>query len=175
VDGRAVDAIAFDFVNNTSGHDIAVTYADHPGVIYRDLLAGKYRADHVPGLASGARSLLAQDVDYDGTLDLLAAGPGGPLLLLNHDTKLDPAPVTGPRSRVVALADFENRAVADLVANGAVLRNQARGKFAAPAATVLGDAVALAIADFDSDGRIDAAAIAADGSLHLLHNDTKTA
>jgi hypothetical protein len=178
VSGKAVDALAFDLVDNTSGHDVVVTYSDHAGVVYRDLLAGKYRAEPVAALPPGARSLVAQDIDYDGALDLVAAAPGGPIVLLNRDGRLESAPspdttALGP-VRVVALADFENRAVSDLVVNGVVMRNQALGHFAAPGATVLADAVALVSADFDNDGRLDAAAIAADGSLHLLQNTTVT-
>ncbi|HEX6464234.1 MAG TPA: CRTAC1 family protein, partial [Vicinamibacterales bacterium] len=174
VSGRAVDAIVFDMMNNTMGHDIAVSYADRPGVIYRDLLGGKYRAQDVPALPAGARSLGAQDLDYDGSLDLLAAGPSGPLVLLGRDGSFTAAGLTAPPAKDVLAADFENRAVSDLVSGGMVLRNQSQAKFAPPGAPVLQGAVAMAIADFDNDGRLDAAAIAADGSLHLLHNDTAT-
>jgi hypothetical protein len=174
VAGRAVDAIVFDLMNNTMGHDVAVSYADRPGVIYRDLLGGKYHAVDLPALPAGSRSLNAQDVDYDGWLDLFAAGPSGPILLLGRDGSFTPAPLTAPRTASVIAADFENRAVADLVSGGAVLRNQSQAKFAAPAASVLANAVALVAADFDNDGRLDAAGIAQDGSLHLLHNDTET-
>lgn len=174
VRGRAVDAIVFDMMNNTMGHDIAVSYADRPGVIYRDLLGGKYRAQDVPALPPGARSLGAEDLNYDGWLDLIAAGPSGPLLLVGRDGSFTPAAVTAPAAASVVAADFENRAVSDLVSGGVVLRNQSQAKFAPPGAPVLQNAVALAIADFDNDGRLDAAGIAADGSLHLLHNDTTT-
>ena len=172
VSGRAVDAIVFDMINNTIGHDVAVSYADHPGVIYRDLLAGKYRADPLAALPAGSRSLAAQDIDYDGSLDLMAAGPSGPLVLLGHDGAFTPAQVSGPRASSLAVADFENRGVSDLVAGGVTLRNQSGGRFAAPGAAVLANASALVAADFDNDGRTDAAGIAADGSLHLLRNDT---
>lgn len=175
VAGRAVDAIVFDLVNNTTGHDVAVSYAGRPGVIYRDQLAGKYRAEDVAALPAGARSLAAQDVDYDGALDLVAAAGGAPVVLLHRGAAFEPAHVAAAGARSVALADFENRAVSDLIVNGAVLRNESQGRFAAPGATVLPGAAALVTADFDNDGRIDAAAIAADGSLHLLHNDTATA
>jgi len=153
---------------------VAVSYADRPGVIYRDLLGGKYRAVDVPALPAGSRSLLAQDVDYDGWLDLAAAGPSGPVLLLGRDGSFTAATVTAPRAASLLAADFENRAMSDLVSGGAVLRNQSEGRFSAPGASVLKNARALVAADFDNDGRVDAAGIAADGSLHLLHNDTDT-
>ena len=170
--GRAVDAIVFDMIDNTVGHDVAVSYADRPGVVYRDLLGGKYRADDLPALTAGSRSLAAQDIDYDGSLDLIAAGPSGPIVLLGHEGSFAPAQVAGPASSSVVAADFENRAVSDLVSGGVVLRNQSQGRFATPGAVVLAHAAALVAADFDNDGRVDAAGIAADGSLHLLHNVT---
>ncbi len=175
--GRAIDAVVFDLVNDTSGHDVAVAYADHQGVIYRDLLAGKFAVDAVPALPPGARSLAAQDLNSDGWLDLIAATPAGPIVLLNERGAFAPAPVVQGGSAVtsVATADFENRALSDLVVDGRVARNQGLGRFAAPAATVLTGAVALVAADFDNDGKVDAAAISADGSLHVLHNDTATA
>jgi tetratricopeptide (TPR) repeat protein len=178
VAARAVDAFAFNLINETSGHDIVVSYADRGGVVYRDLLAGKYRADTVAALPAGARSIVAQDIDHDGWLDLVAADSNRAVVLLNRDGQFEAAtapPLAGPGPRrAVALADFENRGVGDLVVDGAVLRNLGLGRFAAPGSTVLANAVALTTADFDNDGRDDAAAIAADGTLHLLHNDTTT-
>ena len=178
VAARAVDAFAFDLINDTSGHDVVVSYADRSGVVYRDLLAGKYRADTVDALPAGARSIVAQDINHDGWLDLVAAGSSRVVVLVSHDGRFEAATATqlqapSPR-RTVALADFENRGISDLVVDGAVLHNQGLGRFAAPGGTVLANAVAVATADFDNDGREDAAAIAADGSLHLLHNDTTT-
>src|SRR2546421_347027 len=51
-----------------------------------------------------------------------------------------------------------------------------RERTIATAATVLlAGAPASAAADFDLDGRVDLVAVAADGSVHFLRNDTKTA
>src|SRR5262249_56769915 len=77
-------------------------------------------------------------------------------------------------TRSTVFADFENRAVSDLVVNGSVLRNQGLGRFVAAPASVLANAPAGATADFDADGREDAAAIAAGSTLHPLHNDKQT-
>jgi hypothetical protein len=180
VPGRAVDAFAFDLINDTSGHDVVVSYADRPGVVYRDLLAGTYRADPVDALPAGARALLAQDLDHDGWLDLVGAGPGGVLVLRNREGRFeavaqDGVAGGGRQVRATAVADFENRAAGDLVVDGTVRRNQGLGRFAPPHTTMVANAVAVATADFDNDGREDAAAIGPDGSLHLLHNDTATA
>lgn len=181
VAGRALDAVAFDMINDTSGHDVVVSYADRAGVVYRDMLAGKYRADTVDALPAGTRSIVAQDIDHDGWLDIVAAADRL-LVLRGHEGRFTPVeagaggaqgpPGAAPRS--TALADFENRAVSDVVVDGAVRRNQGLGRVGAPHATVLAGAVAVATADFDGDGRQDAAAIAADGSLHLLRNETTT-
>ncbi len=176
VKGRAVDAVAFDLISDTTGHDVIVSFADRGGVIYRDLLAGKYRADAVDALPAGARGLVAQDVDHDGWADVVAAASTGALALMNHEGRLQAAsasPAPAAR-RSVAFADFENRGTHDLVADGAVLRHQGLARFAASASPVLAGAIAVAPADFDGDGREDAAAIGADGSLHLVHNDTVT-
>ena len=191
VAGKAVDAVVFNLLDNTSGRDVVVSYRDRPGVLYRDLLAGKYRAEPLPSLPAGAHPLVAADVDYDGEVDIIA----GRTLLLNATPSgtsgtasasgtesgsvggqaFRPAITLGTGAAVsVAAADFENRAVSDLVIDGAVLRNQSQGQFAAPGATVLAKAAALLVADFDNDGKLDAAAIAADGSVHLLHNATAT-
>jgi tetratricopeptide (TPR) repeat protein len=185
--GRAVDATAFDFINDTSGHDVVVSYADHAGVVYRDLLAGKYRAEPAEALTAGARSILAQDIDYDGWLDLVAASPAGVLVLLNKSGHFEASVAQGfspagaapvaqgfSPAKAVALADFENRAVADLVVDGGVARNQGLGRFGAPQAAVAAGIVAQAVADFDADGKDDLAALTPDGALHVFHNDTAT-
>jgi hypothetical protein len=173
--GRAIDAVAFNFVADTDGRDILVSYADRTAVLYRDMLAGKYRADPLDALAAGAAALVARDVDNDGKIDVVAGGSPGLTILLNRAARFDAAQFTPSPARAVAVGDFENRAFADLVVDGAVVRNQAAGRFAAPGATALAKAVAVTTADFDNDGRLDAAGVAADGSLHLLRNDSAVA
>ncbi len=174
--GRAVDAVAFDLINDTTGHDVAVSYADGPGVVYRDLLGGKYRAEPVAALPAGARGLLAQDIDHDGWLDLLAASAAGPVVLRGIDGRFESVEQGGAQgaSRATALLDVENRGVSDLVVDGAIRRNRGLATFAPSYATVLAGAAAVAATDFDMDGREDVAALAADGALHLLRNGTTT-
>jgi tetratricopeptide (TPR) repeat protein len=175
VAGPGIDAVAFNFVSDTDGHDLLVTYANRAAVLYRDQLAGKYRAEPVEMLPAGARSLVARDLDNDGRIDIAAGGARGLIVLLNRVTRWAAAQFTSTAARTVAAGDLENRTFADLVVDGVVLRNQAVGRFAAPGAAASRGAVAVTAADFDSDGRVDIAAISADGSLHLLRNESATA
>ena len=172
--GHPIDARVFDMVDTTSGHDVVVTYADRGGVIYRDQLAGKYEAMSVDALKAGARGIQALDLDADGSLDLVAGGAPGLTVLMNRGTKGFEALPSLPAAQAVALADLENRGTTDIVADGTVTRNQAMGRFARPGATILKDTVAMVSADFDNDGKTDLAAIAGDGTLHLLRNQTAT-
>ena len=174
VDGRAIDGVAFNVAADTDGRDLVVTYADRAAVLYRDLLAGKYRAEPIEPLQAGAASVVARDVDNDGSLDLVAGGAPGLAVVLNRTQRWDAAQVPPTPARAIAAGDFENRSLADLVVDGRVLRNQSLGRYAQPGVALLADVVALATADFDNDGRLDAAGIAADGSLHLLRNETAT-
>jgi tetratricopeptide (TPR) repeat protein len=173
VEGRAVDAVAFNFVKDTDSREILVTYADRPATLYRDLFAGRYRADTVDAMPAGATALVARDLDNDGWIDIAAGGAPALTVLLNRSTRWEPAKVAQPgAARAIAVADFENRTFADLLVDGVVLRNGAMGRFAAPGATVLARAAAVAAADFDADGVMDAAAVAPDGSLHRLRNES---
>lgn len=197
--GRALDAVAFDLVADSQGVDLAVSYQDHPGILYRDQLGGHYTAEPLPALPAGARALAAYDFDGDGWTDLAATAPGGaagagggPLPLWNHAGKLVAGStlgeVTGAGSgraagdpvggTALAVADLGNRAAPDLVTGAGLYRWRVasapqHGQFeaAAPApAALLPVTVAVAAADFDRDGREDLAVVRADGVLAVLHN-----
>ena len=128
--GRALDAVAFDLIADSQGVDLAVSYQDHPGILYRDQLGGHYTAEELPALPAGARALAAYDLDGDGWTDLAAmAAPGGAarrmLLLWNHGGQLaasEPAGATDVGGAALAVADFGNRAAPDLVAGNGLYR-----------------------------------------------------
>ena len=63
VAGRALDAVPFDLEPDTPGFDLVVSYADRPGVLYRDRLGGTYQAVPLPELPPGARELVAADFE----------------------------------------------------------------------------------------------------------------
>jgi tetratricopeptide (TPR) repeat protein len=93
VPGRAVDAVRFDLEPDTPGFDLVVSYAGRPGVLYRDLLGGTYRATPLNVLPPDAHGLVAADVNHDSYTDLSYAGaPSGPDgLLLNRAGDLQSA------------------------------------------------------------------------------------
>jgi tetratricopeptide (TPR) repeat protein len=151
--GRALDAVAFDLVADSQGVDLAVSYQDHPGILYRDQLGGRYTAEPLPALPAGARALAAYDIDGDGWTDLAipsgAAAPGTPTLLWNRGGQLAAGePVGSSNARgalnaggsnahpsdgasaggaALAVADFGNRAAPDLVIGNALYRWRVAG------------------------------------------------
>jgi hypothetical protein len=91
--------------------------------------------------------------------------------LMNRQGKLET--LATPASGSLLFADLLNRGAGDLIAGNTVYRNRGLGRFSkgeTPAG--LPRAVVWAEADFDLDGRTDLAAVAPDGSVHLLKNET---
>jgi tetratricopeptide (TPR) repeat protein len=177
--GRAVDAVAFRVVPDTKAFDLAVSYADHAGVLYRDQLRGQYTATPLDALPAGAAGLQALDLDNDGWIDLAARDSQAVLLLPNRNGKFEPQSTPAGQAKACptcfAFSDLENRGFADLVAGGQVYRNLGEDRLAnpvAPAGMVSGGA--WAAADFDADGRGDLATVAPDGGIHLLLNRTES-
>lgn len=165
----ALDAIAFRAAPDSNAVSIAVSYAGRPGVIYRDKLRAAYTPSPLPALPAGAGGLRATDFDNDSWMDL--ASDAG--VLMNRNGRFVAGQVQA--RGVFATADLENRGLQDLIADGVVHRNHGLGDFAeagqraAPAAVL-----SWTEADFDSDGRIDLAYAARDGSIHVLYNRTVT-
>ena len=53
VPGMATDGVRIDVIADTQGMDLAVAYADRPGVLYRDRLGGTYEAMPLAVLPAG--------------------------------------------------------------------------------------------------------------------------
>jgi tetratricopeptide (TPR) repeat protein len=160
VAGRATGAAVLDLIADTPGQDLAVAYADRPGVLYRDLLGGRYEARELPALPAGAGHLAAADLDNDGWTDLAAATADAVLVLANdrrggllptaaasahHGAARTPAghsPATAEpagallgsgsagRPLPYALADLEGRGILDLAAAAGLVRNLGFGRLA---------------------------------------------
>ncbi len=78
--GRMLEAVRFDLEPDTPGFDMVASYADRPGVLYRDKLGGNYAAQPIEQLSANAHGLVAYDFNHDSRTDL-AAAPN--LVLLN--------------------------------------------------------------------------------------------
>jgi hypothetical protein len=166
--GTAVDATPIDLIADTTGIDLAVSYREHPGILYGDHLLGKYQATPLNALPAGARGLLPYDQNNDSWTDLAADG----LLLVNHRGVLEPLPNLAARGPMI-FADLNNRGISDLVAGNGVFRNQGLNRFAKLPDSIPAAAVGAA-ADFRGDGHIDIVLLATDGTLHVLENQTES-
>jgi hypothetical protein len=83
VKGQPLDAVVTAVRGDTAARDVIVSYADRPGVLYRDQLNGVFTATDLPALVPGATELSVQDFDRDGFLDLVSYRPER-LALRNH-------------------------------------------------------------------------------------------
>jgi Tfp pilus assembly protein PilF len=174
VKGKALAAVHFDLIPDTDGFDLVVSFADRPGVLYRDKMMGKFEAVDLPQVAAGTTSLASADLDNDSTTDLGVAGPSGAAVIFNRDGKFDAPKPLAAGAAAVSFLDVENRGIFDIAAAGALFRNQGTGKFADAKAAPLSGAALYVTADFDGDGRADLAAVKLDGSVEMLRNQTET-
>ena len=158
--GKAVDAVPFRLLADGKGFDLVVSYAGQTGVLYRDQMRAQYRAEPLPALPVDATALTAFDVNGDGWLDLAC----DQTVLLNRESKLEPASLGAGKTAVLVFADLENRGASDLAAGNVLYRNLKR------AGTISQLAQVMAAADFDQDGRTDLAGTGADGRLRVLLN-----
>ncbi len=159
VKGHALSSAVFELIADASGIDLAVSYKDRAGVLYRDKLAGKYEAVPLDGLPQGADSIVAADINSDGWIDLAVSGPKISVLLYNKHGKMTAAPGPDVSKGPLLFADLDNRGVGEIAPF-------ARMKSPAPLAAVE--------SDFDGDGRADLGVVASDGSVSLLLNQTET-
>ncbi len=169
VKGKATRGAVYELISDTSGSDLVVLYQDRTPVLYRDKLLSKFEAAPLDQLPSGSTDVAAGDFNNDGWLDLAVAGPQGVSLVVNQSGKLAVTSSLTAKGPLV-FADLENRSFADLIASGAVFRNQGQGKFQSGEGKIPAGS-SVAEADFDADGRIDLAVASGDG-VHLLRNET---
>ena len=173
VSGHALSAVAFRIVADSKSLDLAVSYRDRPGVLYRDKLAGKFEAVPLEQLPAGAQLVSAADFDHNGSVDLVAESGGKSLLLRNLDATFASVPAPGASP---VLVDLENRAVLDLLTSEAFARNQGQGRFsAAKLPAGLPPAARWIAADFNLDGKEDLAAVTPAGALQLFANQSPAA
>lgn len=165
--GEAVSAVAFRTVADSKAIDLLVSYRDRAAVLYRDRLAGKYEPAAAP-LPPGATRLLAEDINNDGSIDVVFESAGALYRCLNRSGQLEaPQEITRPAGAFV-LADLDNRGLLDLVLNGQVFRNNGDGSFSAPRSLPdLPPCAMLAAADLDGNGTIDLACASRPASFVL--------
>ncbi|MBT3604086.1 MAG: hypothetical protein HN521_13590, partial [Candidatus Latescibacteria bacterium] len=172
VEGEASSGVQFDLVADTQGMDLAVTYVERSGVLYRDLLAGKYQAQDLTTLM--VTQLTAFDFNHDGWTDLAGTQKNGVTLLVN-DQKGGLVPVDAPKNTKGPLlfADIANRAVSEMVVGNTVFYN--RGLSVFESVEMFDDISAvleIASGDFNDDGKVDLSVIDEKGGLTILDNVT---
>ncbi|MFN9920545.1 MAG: tetratricopeptide repeat protein [Acidobacteriota bacterium] len=123
--GQPVSAVVTRVIPDTRGFDLIVSYANSPGVLYRDLLLGKYAAEPLPLLPPAAHHLTAADIDQDGSLDLLFHDNLSVAWLSSGLTKRNAVPSLTGRA---AVADLRNDGRLDIVAAHAALDLNSDGK-----------------------------------------------
>ena len=92
VAGKVTDAASFRWMADSKAFDLVASYADRPGILYSDKLAGKYEAIPIPELPAGAKWLESADVNGDGWLDLVTSA--GTLMNQHGKFKMEAKPVS---------------------------------------------------------------------------------
>jgi hypothetical protein len=174
VAGQATDGVVFDQVKDTDGTDIAVVYADRPGALYRDRLAGHFDAQELAAAPAGSTNIGAYDFNNDGWTDLVVADGSKITPIVNRGGVLDRASTLAAPGPAV-YADVQNRGAADLMAAGTAFRNRGSAPMISEELPATAQASALAATDWDNDGRVDLVVLKKDGSLSLLMNQSTAA
>jgi hypothetical protein len=91
VKGHAIAGTQFRLIPDTKGFDLVVAYQDRRGVLYRDLLGGKYTAENYD--VPRATQLNVVDANHDGKLEVTARDATS--TDLNADGRLDLVTATG--------------------------------------------------------------------------------
>ncbi len=174
--GVPLDAVVFRVVPDMKGFDWVVSYQDHAGVLYRDLLRGQYEAVAMTSLPAGARSLQAVDFDNDSWMDVAFSGANGAMVLRSRGGKFEPLNSYPAVAGAIAFADLDGRGYSDLVTARGIVRNEQLQKAPAKFSMTwpLETAEAWAAADFDGDGRVDLAVVRSDGAVSLERNRTES-
>ena len=178
---EALAAASLELWENNS-FNIVVAYADKI-IVYEDRKVGQFRAATIAGVVPGEGPLRLEVVDanHDGFLDVaLTRGSGSEQttqVLRNHEGVLQAGAST---QGVLTWADLQNRGRTDAVTSGGVLLNQGsdnQGRLDLESTEVTGlpdDLEFAAAADFNSDGKVDIAAVDGVGRVQLLLNKTST-
>jgi cytochrome c-type biogenesis protein CcmH/NrfG len=169
-EGHAQSGIVYRVVPDSKAIDLVVTYKDRPAVLYRDRLAGKYEPASLEALQAGAVLTGTADYDHNGSLDLLVHAGGKALLIRNLDPRFARVELGDGFAEA---ADLENRAVLDVLAAGALLRNEGGGRFNSGALPQgLEAAARWKAADLNADGKLDLVAVHPDGRVRRFTNVT---
>ena len=117
VSGEAVSAVMLRVIPDTKGFDIAVSYADREGVLYRDRLQGNYAAEDIP-LPAGSTHLAAADLNNDSVFELVFSTRDGIFQAPGTGTAFSrPVPVS-KHTGDFAIADFQRRGSLDVSTEG---------------------------------------------------------
>jgi len=110
-EGHGIEAVVYRVEAETKGLDLAISYSDHAGVLYRDRLSGTFEATPLPSLPAGARGLRAFDLNASGNLQVVHDEIYADLDNSGRATKLD----ASPQPAAWATGDFNGDGKVDVV------------------------------------------------------------